>query len=152
MVNNIDKTYIMKKNNSLLIWIDLEMTGLDVKTCKIMEIATIITDINLRVVAEGPSITIKNEKYVLDKMDDWNTRQHKKSGLYDKSLNSNIICQMAEKKVLIFLKQHIEKNVSPMCGNSIHQDRIFLKKYMPELESFFQMDEMMASNMKIVLL
>ena len=124
-----------KKTN--LIWIDLEMTGLVPEDDVIIEIATIVTDADLNVLAEGPSLAINQDNKHLDSMDEWNTRQHNKSGLVQRVKESKISLNKAEKKTLDFLMKYVDQGVSPMCGNSICQDRRFLYIYMPKLENFF---------------
>ncbi len=120
-----------------LIWIDLEMTGLDPECNKIIEVATLITDINLNILAEGPNLVIyQKDKYLIN-MDKWNTVVHKNSGLIDKVRESLINEKKAEILTIKFLKKWIPKGVSPMCGNTVFQDRKFLFKYMPNLESYF---------------
>jgi len=124
-----------KKTN--LIWIDLEMTGLVPEKDNIIEIATVVTDADLNVLAEGPSIAIHQDNKHLDSMDEWNTRQHTKSGLVQRVKESEISLNEAEKQTLDFLMKYVDQGASPMCGNSICQDRRFLYNYMPMLEKFF---------------
>lgn len=134
------------KNN--LIWIDLEMTGLEPKTDVIIEIATIVTDSDLNVLAEGPTLAIHQPDEVLDAMDEWCTNQHGKSGLTQRVKDSKVTEAEAEQQTIEFLKQYVEAGVSPMCGNSIGQDRRFLDKYMPELEAFFHYRNLDVSTLK----
>lgn len=131
-----------------LIWIDLEMTGLDPEADVIIEIATVVTDKNLHVLAEGPVIAIHQENKVLDGMDEWNTRQHGQSGLTDRVRASKINAATAEQQTIAFLSQWIEAGVSPMCGNSICQDRRFLARYMRQLEAFFHYRNLDVSSIK----
>jgi len=119
-----------------LIWIDLEMTGLDPEKESIIEIATIVTDNDLNILAEGPNLVINQPKNLMDAMDDWCTEHHGKSGLTKKVLESSLTMQEAERQTLDFLAEWTEKGASPLCGNSIWQDRRFLLKYMKELESW----------------
>jgi oligoribonuclease len=120
-----------------LIWIDLEMTGLDSRSDKILEIATLVTDKQLNILAEGPELAVYQSEDVLGGMDEWNKRQHGKSGLLERVRNSPIHVQDAQHQTLEFLKKHTTPQSSPMCGNSICQDRRFLVESMPELEAFF---------------
>lgn len=136
------------KNNSNLIWIDLEMTGLDPEKDKIIEIATVVTDLELNILAQGPVIAIAQAQTLLDTMDAWNTRQHNQSGLVSRVLKSEIAESEAEQLTLLFLQDYIEKGKSPMCGNSICQDRRFLYKYMPNLASFFHYRNLDVSTLK----
>ena len=136
------------KDKSNLIWIDLEMTGLDTQMDHIIEIATIVTDKNLKILAEGPSFVINQLKSVLNSMDEWNTKQHNRSGLYDKVLESTINETQAEQGTLRFLEQFAFKGHSPMCGNSICQDRRFLSRCMPALEAFFHYRNLVVSSIK----
>lgn len=138
----------MAKSKNNLIWIDLEMTGLDTNNDVIIEIATIVTDGNLDVVAEGPIIAIHQPDHLLDGMDDWNTRQHGKSGLTERVKNSSYTVGDAEQQTLDFLKQHVPAGVSPMCGNSICQDRRFMARLMPELEAYFHYRNLDVSSLK----
>lgn len=138
----------MAKSKNNLIWIDLEMTGLDTNNDVIIEIATIVTDGNLDVVAEGPIIAIHQPDHLLDGMDDWNTRQHGKSGLTERVKNSSYTVGDAEQQTLDFLKQHVPAGVSPMCGNSICQDRRFMARLMPELETYFHYRNLDVSSLK----
>lgn len=131
-----------------LVWIDLEMTGLDTVNDRIIEIATIVTDAELNVLAEGPSIAIHQPDEVMDGMDDWNTRQHGQSGLTQRVKDSRVTCAEAEMATLAFLRQHVDDNCSPMCGNSICQDRRFMAREMPELESFFHYRNLDVSTLK----
>lgn len=133
-----------------LIWLDLEMTGLDTQRDYIIEIATLVTDNELNIVAEGPSLAIRQPADVLNKMDSWNTKQHKNSGLTERVLASTVSEAEAEQQTLAFLKQHVKAKTSPMCGNSICQDRRFLGKYMPELEKFFHYRNLDVSTLKIL--
>jgi oligoribonuclease len=135
-----------KKDN--LIWIDLEMTGLNPDVDRIIEIATVVTDSKLNILAEGPSLAVNQDKDLLDGMDKWNTRQHNGSGLVKRVLESEITERGAELRTLEFLKEHVEKGASPMCGNSICQDRRFLYRYMPELEAFFHYRHLDVSTLK----
>ena len=124
-----------KKTN--LIWIDLEMTGLVPEKDIIIEIATVVTDADLNVLAEGPSLAIHQDNKYLESMDEWNTRQHTKSGLVQRVKESEISANEAEKQTLDFVMKYVDPGTSPMCGNSICQDRRFLYNYMPKLEKFF---------------
>lgn len=133
-----------------LIWIDLEMTGLNTVTDRIIEIATIVTDKDLNVIAEGPNIAIHQSSETMDAMDDWCTHQHGKSGLTERVLASQINEQQAEQKTLDFLSQYVVEGKSPMCGNSICQDRRFLDKWMPKLCRFFHYRNLDVSSIKIL--
>lgn len=135
-------------NGDRLIWIDLEMTGLDPEQERIIEMATIITDSQLNVVAEGPVIAVHQPDSLLDAMDEWCTRTHGASGLTQRVKESTISEAEAEQQTLEFLKQHLEPGQSPLCGNSIGQDRRFLVKYMPELEAFFHYRNLDVSTVK----
>lgn len=128
---------IMTKHNNNLIWIDMEMTGLNPATDKIIEVAVIVTDPYLEVIAEAPVYVIKQSNELLDSMDAWNTNTHSKSGLIDKVKQSDITEDVAELELINFLSRYVDKNKSPMCGNSICQDRRFMANYMPQLESYF---------------
>jgi oligoribonuclease len=133
-----------------LIWIDLEMTGLDTQSDNIIEIATIVTNQDLKIIAEGPEIVINQPKKIMDEMDEWNTKHHGKSGLTDKVLLSKITIQDAELETLNFLKKFVKAGISPMCGNSICQDRRFLARQMPELEKFFHYRNLDVSSLNIL--
>jgi oligoribonuclease len=135
-------------NDENLIWIDLEMTGLDPNSDVIIEIATIVTDKNLNVIDEGPSIVIHQPDDVMNNMDEWCTNQHGKSGLTARVHNSAISEETAENLTIAFLKQHVSARKSPMCGNSICQDRRFLARYMPQLEEFFHYRHLDVSTLK----
>ncbi len=131
-----------------LIWIDLEMTGLIPETDVIIEIATVVTDANLNVIEEGPSLAIHQSKELIDEMDEWNTSQHNRSGLVKRVMESKITVTKAESQTLEFLSKHVDSGVSPMCGNSICQDRRFLSNYMPNLENFFHYRHIDVSTLK----
>ena len=131
-----------------LIWIDLEMTGLVPEKDIIIEIATVVTDADLNVLAEGPSVAIHQNNQHLDGMDEWNTRQHTKSGLVQRVKESEISVNEAEKQTLDFLMKYVDPGASPMCGNSICQDRRFLYNYMPKLENFFHYRHIDVSTIK----
>ncbi len=124
------------KDRSNMIWIDLEMTGLDTQRDYIIEIASIVTDKNLNIIDEGPNLVINQPDEVLNSMDTWNTEHHSRSGLTEKVKESNINESAAEDQTLNFLSKYIFKGVSPLCGNTICQDRRFLARCMPALESF----------------
>lgn len=138
----------MAQSADNLIWIDLEMTGLDPDTDYIIEIATVVTDAQLEILAEGPVIAINQPDAILDKMDDWNTRQHTKSGLLERVKKSTTTSAEAETATLEFLQQYVPANTSPMCGNSICQDRRFLYRYMHELEKYFHYRNLDVSTVK----
>lgn len=133
-----------------LIWIDLEMTGLDPMQDKIIEIATIITDKNLNELAVGPVLAIHQTQEILDAMDKWNTEHHNNSGLVERVKNSEISESEAEKATIEFLNKFVPANESPMCGNSICQDRRFLARLMPELESYFHYRNLDVSSLKVL--
>ena len=137
-------------NPTNLIWIDLEMTGLDPDTDVIIEMATIVTDSNLNTLAEGPVIAIHHSDDVLARMDEWNTRQHGGSGLTERVRNSTISMADAERETLAFLEQWVPKGKSPICGNSICQDRRFLYRHMPALEGYFHYRNLDVSTLKIL--
>lgn len=133
-----------------LIWIDLEMTGLDTQNDQIIEIATLITDQELDEIAEGPVLAIGQSQEVMDAMDEWNTQQHGGSGLTQRVLASRITLQEAEQKTLDFLARHVASGASPMCGNSICQDRRFLARQMPDLVAYFHYRNLDVSTLKIL--
>ncbi len=133
-----------------LIWIDLEMTGLDTANDNIIEIATIVTDKQLNELAEGPVLAIHQSQPTMDAMDEWNTRQHGESGLTARVLASEVTAVEAERRTLEFLSGWVESGVSPMCGNSICQDRRFLAREMPELERHFHYRNLDVSTLKIL--
>ena len=128
---------IMTKNNNNLVWLDMEMTGLDPVNDKIIEIAVIITDPNLEILSEAPVFVIKQDDSLLQNMDAWNTNTHSKSGLIEKVKHSTTTEKDAEDQLINFLKPYVDKNKSPMCGNTICQDRRFMANYMPKLEAYF---------------
>jgi oligoribonuclease len=131
-----------------LIWIDLEMTGLDTAADHIIEIATIVTDASLNLLAEGPVLAIHQEQAVLDRMDDWNRTTHGSSGLLQRVRESTISAALAEATTLQFLSRYSAAGTSPMCGNSICQDRRFLAREMPSLEKFFHYRNLDVSSVK----
>ena len=131
-----------------LIWIDLEMTGLIPETDVIIEIATVVTDANLNIIDEGPSLAISQNSELLDGMDEWNTNQHNRSGLVKRVKESTISVGDAENQTLDFVSKYVDPGVSPMCGNSICQDRRFLYNYMPNLEKFFHYRHIDVSTLK----
>lgn len=135
-----------KKTN--LIWIDLEMSGLDTFEDEIIEIATLVTDSQLNLIAEGPVLAIHQPDAVLNGMDEWNTRQHGKSGLTQRVRDSKLTTQDAQRLTLEFLPEHVDAGASPMCGNSICQDRRFMARLMPQLEEFFHYRNLDVSTLK----
>lgn len=135
-------------NENNLIWIDLEMTGLDPERDRIIEIATLVTDANLNILAEGPVMAVHQSDAQLALMDEWNVRTHTASGLVERVKASAFDDRRAELATIEFLKQWVPANSSPICGNSIGQDRRFLFKYMPELEAYFHYRYLDVSTLK----
>ncbi|MDP4790149.1 MAG: oligoribonuclease [Haliea sp.] len=133
-----------------LVWVDLEMTGLDPERDVVIEMATIVTDSELRTLAEGPVIAIHQPESALAAMDEWNTTHHTRSGLVDRVRQSRFSSAEAEAATLAFLADWVEPGSSPMCGNSIGQDRRFLVRYMPQLEAFFHYRNLDVSTLKIL--
>lgn len=133
-----------------LIWIDLEMTGLDTVNDQIIEIATVVTDIHLKEVVVGPVLAIHQPEAVMQGMDEWNTRQHGESGLTARVLSSRLTVEEAERQTLECLEKYVEQGASPMCGNSICQDRRFMARQMPRLEAFFHYRNLDVTTLKIL--
>ncbi|WP_028241598.1 oligoribonuclease [Stutzerimonas azotifigens] len=138
----------MPQNSQNLIWIDLEMTGLDPDRDVIIEMATIVTDSQLNVLAEGPVIAVHQSDEILAGMDEWNTRQHGGSGLTQRVRESRVSTEQAEAMTLAFLEEWVPARSSPICGNSICQDRRFLYRYMPKLEAYFHYRNLDVSTLK----
>lgn len=138
----------MSFNENNLVWLDLEMTGLDPDTDKVLEIATIVTDSELNIIAEGPVFAIHQPDEVLDNMDEWCVNQHGKSGLTQRCRDSNTTIEEAQKRTIEFLQQYVPAGKSPMCGNSINQDRRFMFVHMQELEAFFHYRNLDVSTVK----
>lgn len=138
----------MSKSADNLIWIDLEMTGLDTDHDLIIEIATIVTDSELQILAEGPVLALHQPDAVLSQMDEWNTRQHGQSGLLERVRASRCDAALAERLTLAFLEKFVLAGQSPMCGNSICQDRRFLHRLMPRLERYFHYRNLDVSTVK----
>ena len=134
--------------NGRLVWLDLEMTGLDTERDGILEIATVVTDGQLNVLAEGPECAIAHPLAVLEAMDDWNRNQHAKSGLWQRVQEEGVPLAEAEARTLAFLREWVPANTSPMCGNSICQDRRFLYRLMPRLERYFHYRNLDVSTIK----
>ena len=138
------------KSRDNLVWIDLEMTGLDPETEKIIEVATLVTDADLNLIAEGPNLIISQSKELLDSMDEWNQNQHGSSGLIQEVIKSDITEQIAEIETLDFISKYVGEKASPMCGNTVSHDRRFLYKYMPRLEAYFNYRHIDVSSFKEV--
>ena len=138
----------MAAGQDRLIWIDLEMTGLDTGADSILEIATVVTDSQLNVLAEGPELAIAHSLATLEAMDDWNRNQHRGSGLWQRVLDSEVGIAQAEARTVAFLNQWVPAKASPMCGNSICQDRRFLHRLMPGLEAYFHYRNLDVSTLK----
>jgi oligoribonuclease len=147
-LQNLQDVKIMTIDNSHLVWLDLEMTGLDTQNDVIIEIATIITDAELNILAEGPVLAIYQSDERLDNMDEWNRRQHKKSGLISRVKESVTTESQAEEITLEFIKHYVNPKKSPLCGNSICQDRRFLARCMPNLEAYFHYRNLDVSTLK----
>ena len=137
-----------RPNEFNLVWVDMEMTGLDPDNDRIIEVAVVVTDPDLNVIAEGPVFAIHQSDATLDKMDNWNKGTHGKSGLIDRVKASTVSEADAEAQLIAFLKQYVPANKSPMCGNSICQDRRFMARGMPKLEAFFHYRNLDVSTLK----
>lgn len=133
-----------------LVWVDMEMTGLIPEVDRVIEIATIVTDSHLSVLAEGPVIAIKQPDAALEAMDEWNTRTHSASGLVERVRSSTVSEQLASDMTLDFLREWVPEGMSPMCGNSICQDRRFMARHMPALEKYFHYRNLDVSTLKIL--
>jgi oligoribonuclease len=140
----------MSQNESNLVWVDLEMTGLEPDQDKIIEIAVIITDSELNSLAEGPVLAIHQDESILSAMDEWNTSHHGSSGLLDRVRKTDVSVADAEQQVLDFVDLYVPAGSSPMCGNSICQDRRFMARYMPKLEAWFHYRNLDVSTLKIL--
>ena len=138
----------MSYNQNNLVWMDLEMTGLDPDTCKVMEIATVVTDSQLKVLAEGPVMAIHQPDEILDNMDEWCTKTHGASGLTQRCKDSTFSEQDAIATTLEFLEKYVPRGASPLCGNSISQDRRFLQRHMIELDEYFHYRIIDVSSIK----
>lgn len=138
----------MAQDPGNLIWIDMEMSGLNPDTDKVLELAVIVTDSQLNTVAEGPVLVVHQPDSVLDAMDDWNKSTHAKSGLVERVKASKLTEAEAEAQTIAFLAQHVPSGISPMCGNSVHQDRRFLARHMPALEAYFLYRNLDVSTLK----
>ena len=138
----------IRTNEFNLVWLDMEMTGLDPDNDRIIEVAVIVTDPELNIIAEGPVFAIHQLDETLDKMDNWNKGTHGKSGLIDRVKASTVDEAQAEEQLIAFLKQYVPANKSPMCGNSICQDRRFMARGMPKLEAFFHYRNLDVSTLK----
>ncbi|MDE1711916.1 oligoribonuclease (plasmid) [Chromobacterium amazonense] len=138
----------MAQDTNNLIWLDMEMTGLNPDADRIIEVAMIVTDSQLNVVAESPVLVIHQPDAVLDAMDDWNKNTHGKSGLIEKVKNSAVSEAEAEQVLLEFMMQHVPERTTPMCGNTIHQDRRFMVRWMPKLEAYFHYRNLDVSTLK----
>jgi oligoribonuclease len=138
----------MAQHQNNLVWLDMEMTGLDPDKDRIIEVAIVVTDSQLNTLAEAPVAVVHQPDAVLDAMDDWNKGTHARSGLIDKVKASSLSEAAAEEQLLAFLPQHVPAKTSPMCGNSICQDRRFLARYMPRLEAYFHYRNLDVSTLK----
>ncbi|MGF6274259.1 oligoribonuclease [Massilia sp. UYP11] len=139
---------VPRQNDFNLVWVDMEMTGLDPDNDRIIEVAVVVTDPELNIIAEGPVFAIHQSDATLDKMDNWNKGTHGKSGLIDRVKASTVSEAQAEQELIAFLKQYVASNKSPMCGNSICQDRRFMARGMPKLEAFFHYRNLDVSTLK----
>ena len=146
--SNIPVPAVIKPNEFNLVWIDMEMTGLEPDTDRIIEVAAIVTDMELNILAEGPVFAIHQSDETLDKMDNWNKGTHGRSGLIDRVKASTVTEAEAELALIAFLKQYVPAGTSPMCGNSICQDRRFMARGMPKLEAFFHYRNLDVSTLK----
>ena len=138
----------MAADSNNLIWVDMEMSGLDPAIERVLEVAIVITDTQLNTVAEGPVIVVHQPAAVLDAMDAWNKSTHAKSGLIERVKASRLTEADADAQLVEFLKQHVPAGVSPLCGNSVHQDRRFMVKYLPAFEAYFHYRNLDVSTLK----
>jgi oligoribonuclease len=138
----------MAQDAANLIWIDMEMSGLDPDRDRVLEVAIVITNIDLHVVAEAPVLVVHQPDSVLNSMDSWNTSTHARTGLTDRVRASTMTEAQAEQRMLEFVSEYVPPSTSPMCGNSVHQDRRFLARYMPRLESYFLYRNLDVSTLK----
>jgi oligoribonuclease len=138
----------MAQDPNNLIWIDMEMSGLDPDADKVLEVALIVTDSQLNTLAEGPVLVVHQPDAVFDRMDDWNKSTHAKSGLIDRVKAATLDEAEVERRLVAFLAEHVPARTSPMCGNSVHQDRRFLARYMPALEAYFLYRNLDVSTLK----
>jgi oligoribonuclease len=138
----------MAQDPSRLIWIDMEMSGLNPETDRVLEVAIVITDGDLNTVAEAPVLVVHQEDAVLAAMDDWNTSTHTKSGLVERVKASTLTEREVDEQMVAFLTEHVPRGISPMCGNSVHQDRRFMARYLPELEAYFLYRNLDVSTLK----
>ncbi|MBY0557351.1 MAG: oligoribonuclease [Burkholderiaceae bacterium] len=136
------------QNEFNLVWVDMEMTGLEPDTDRIIEVAVVVTDMHLNVLAEGPVFAIHQSDETLDKMDAWNKGTHGRSGLIDRVKASTVSEAQAEEALIAFMRQWVPKGKAPMCGNTIGQDRRFMVRYMPKLEAFFHYRNIDVSTLK----
>lgn len=143
-------TTIIKPKSDNLIWIDLEMTGLNPEHDRVIEIATIVTDSDLNILAEGPVFAINQPEELLNSMDSWNTKQHGKTGLLERVLSSTVDEDHAQAETIEFLMHHVPPQKSPMCGNTICQDRRFLYRYMPKLVQYFHYRNLDVTTLKML--
>jgi oligoribonuclease len=137
-----------EKFSSLLVWLDMEMTGLDPEKNHVLEVATIITDGDLNVIEEGPHLVVHQPEEILNAMDEWCTQTHTDNGLIEKVRASTISVQQAEAETLIFIQKHCKAKEAPLCGNSIEQDRRFIVKFMPQLDAFLHYRHVNVSSVK----
>lgn len=138
----------MAQDPNHLIWIDMEMSGLNPEIDRILEVAIVVTDSRLQTVAEAPVLVVHQPDALLDAMDDWNRSAHGKSGLVERVRKSTLTESAVEEAMIGFLGQHVPSGVAPMCGNSVHQDRRFLARYMPRLEAYFLYRNLDVSTLK----
>ncbi len=141
---------MMKRSKKRMVWIDCEMTGLDPETDVLIEIATIVTDYNLKVIARGPDLAIRTSEARLRNMDAWNRRTHKKSGLIDRIRAEGVSVEDAERLTLAFVRKHCYAKTAPLCGNSVGQDKRFLVRYMPQLNEFLHYRVVDVSTIKVL--
>ena len=138
----------MAQDPSRLIWIDMEMSGLDPEIERVLEVAIVVTDGNLNTVAEAPVLVVHQSDEVLAAMDDWNQSTHSKSGLIDRVKASTLTEREVDEQMVAFLEDHVPPGISPMCGNSVHQDRRFMTRYLPKLEAYFLYRNLDVSTLK----
>ena len=138
----------MAQDPNALIWIDMEMSGLNPETDRVLEVAIVITDAQLNIITEAPVLVVHQSDAVLDAMDNWNQSTHKKSGLIDRVKASTLTEADVEEQMIAFLAQYVPSGVSPLCGNSVHQDRRFLVRYLPKLDSYFHYRLIDVSTLK----